>query len=445
MAKRDFSRYRHLAKEGTWIIAGRIGAVLGSLALVRVLTGLLTPAEYGQLALGLTLVALYGKVVFGGVGAGIGRYYAIAAEKDDLHGYLASSLRLLIYATIASLAIGFVITMGLGLIGYSHWISVALAAMLLAVLGGYDGILNGIQNAARQRAIVAMHSGLDAWLKIGLAVALLRWFGTSSTAVILGFAASAFLVTLSQLIFLRRTIRPLAPTSPRPKIGDWLSKIWVYSWPFSTWGIFTWMQQVSDRWALGLYENTQDVGLYTVVFQLGYTPITIVLGLSMTFLAPILYQRAGDATSATRNKNVSQIVWRITNSALFLTIIAVLVTSFLHQEIFYWLVAPDYRQVSYLLPWIVLAGGLFAAGQLLSIKMFSEMASRKLLFPKIISALFGVGVNLVGVYFFGVHGVVAGIIVFSVTHLAWIVLLAIKSDWERYEKVYFSGRVGNES
>lgn len=94
MVKRDFCRYRHLAKEGTWIIIGRIGSVLGSLALVRILTGFLTPAEYGQLALGLTLVALYGKVVFGGLGAGIGRYYVIAAERDDLHGYLASSLRL---------------------------------------------------------------------------------------------------------------------------------------------------------------------------------------------------------------------------------------------------------------------------------------------------------------------------------------------------------------
>lgn len=443
MVKRDFCRYRHLAKEGTWIIIGRIGSVLGSLALVRVLTGFLTPAEYGQLALGLTLVALYGKVVFGGLGAGIGRYYVIAAEKDDLHGYLASSLRLLIYATIASLAIEFVVTMGLGWIGYSQWISIALAAMLLAILGGYNGTLNAIQNAARQRAIVAMHNGLDAWLKIGLAVALLHWFGTSSAAVILGFAASAFLVTLSQLIFLRRTIRPLALTSPRPKIGGWLSQIWVYSWPFSTWGIFTWMQQVSDRWALGLYGNTQDVGLYTAVFQLGYTPIAIVLGLSMTFLAPILYQRAGDATSTTRNKTVSQIVWRITNSAIFLTIIAVLIASFIHQEIFYWFVDQDYRQVSYLLPWVVLAGGLFAAGQLLSIKIFSEMASHRLLFPKIISALFGVGVNLVGVHFFGVHGVVAGIIVFSVTHLAWIVLLAIKSDRESYERNYLSGQVEN--
>lgn len=425
------ARFKRLAKEGTWIVAGKIAVVLGSLALVRVLTEFLTPAEYGQLALGLTLVALYGKVVFGGISAGIGRHYAIAAERNDLHGYLVASRRLLIYATIVSSALGFFITTGLRQTGYSDSISIALAAMLFAVLSGYNTTLNGIQNAARQRAIVALHSGLDAWLKIGLAVLLFVWLGSSSAAVILGFAASALLVSLSQLIFLRRTIKPLPNGSPNPKVGDWPTKIWRYSWPFSTWGVFTWMQQASDRWALGLFESTEGVGLYAVVFQLGYTPIAIVLGLSMTLLAPILYQRAGDASSAARNRNVSQIVWRITTSAVLLTMIAVLATSILHREIFYWLVALDYRQVSYLLPWMILAGGLFAAGQLLSIKILSEMASRRLLLPKIISALCGVSVNLAGAFFFGVYGVVAGVILFSALHLIWIIFLAIRSDRER--------------
>lgn len=424
MSKPDFTRYRRLAKEGTWIIAGQIAVVLGSLALMRVLTEFLTPAEYGQLALGLTLVTLFGQVVFSGLFAGIGRHYAIAAEKSDLHGYLAASRRLLIYATITSLAIGFVVTMALGLIGYSHWISVALAATLLAVLGGYNSTLNVIQIAARQRAIVAMHDGLDAWLKIGLAVALLLWFGTSSAAVILGFAASAFLITLSQLLFLRRTIRPLAPSSPRPKAGDWPSQIWMYSWPFSAWGIFTWMQQVSDRWALGLYGNAQDVGFYAVVFQLGYTPIALVLGLSITFLAPILYQRAGDATSAQRNQNVHQIIWRITIAALLLTGLAVLATAVLHEWLFGLLVAAEFRWISYLLPWVILAGGVFAAGQMLSLKLMSEMKARELLVPKITTALLGIGLNVLGASVAGVEGVVAAMVAFSTIYLAWLIVLA---------------------
>ena len=67
----------------------------GSLALVRVLTGYLSPEEYGHLALGLTISTLFGQVIFGGIRAGIMRFYAIAREEQDLHGYLAATRRLM--------------------------------------------------------------------------------------------------------------------------------------------------------------------------------------------------------------------------------------------------------------------------------------------------------------------------------------------------------------
>lgn len=207
MAKRDFSRYRRLAKEGTWIIIGQIATVLGALVLVRVLTEHLVPVQYGQLALGLTVAGLVNQVVMG-VGNGIGRFYAIAAEKQDLGGYLRASRQLMFYATLAVLAIGLALMSGLLILGYSQWMGLAAAALLLSVLSGYNGSLSILQNAARQRAVVAFHSGLDAWLKILLALGVLFWLGSSSTAVVIGYALSALLVTGSQFIFLRRLILP---------------------------------------------------------------------------------------------------------------------------------------------------------------------------------------------------------------------------------------------
>ena len=48
-------RIRRLSKEGAWIVLGQVTAVLGSLASVRLLTELLDPAAYGELALGMTV------------------------------------------------------------------------------------------------------------------------------------------------------------------------------------------------------------------------------------------------------------------------------------------------------------------------------------------------------------------------------------------------------
>ena len=102
----QFLRYRHLVKEGSWIVIGQITSVIGLLVLVRVLTERLNPTQYGQLALGLTVAGLVNQVVMGGVTNGISRFYSVAAERQGLSAYLRSSRSLMIYATLAVLAIG---------------------------------------------------------------------------------------------------------------------------------------------------------------------------------------------------------------------------------------------------------------------------------------------------------------------------------------------------
>jgi O-antigen/teichoic acid export membrane protein len=422
MSTFDSSRFRRLAKEGVWVLSGQVASVVGALVLVRVLTEYLEPAQYGQLALGLTVAGLVNQVVMGGVTAGIGRFYSIAAEKGDLSGYLHASRRLMDYATSAVVAIALLLMAGLLWLGYSQWMALATAALALSVLSGYNSSLSGIQNAARQRAVVAFHGGLDAWLKILLAVGVMLWLGSSSTAVVLGYALSSLLVTCSQLLFLRRLIHP---QGKKPhEFTNWGQQIWAYSWPFSVWGVFTWAQQASDRWALQAFASTQDVGLYAVVFQLGYAPIGLATGMAMTFLGPILYQHSGSATDLSRNRSVHRIAWRITFAGLLMTALAFVLTLLLHEWIFQLLVAARYHSVSYLLPWMVLAGGIFAAGQMLALKLMSEMKSAVMTTAKIVTALLGVFLNVYGATKFGLQGVVAAVVAFSGIYFLWMAWLA---------------------
>ncbi len=287
------SRIHRLLAEGGWVVSGQIASVIGALVLVRVLTEYLDPAQYGELALGLTLAGLVNQTILGGITNGIGRYYSIAAEKQDLGAYLLATRYLLAYATAAVLAIALILIAGLYWLGYSQWIGLAAAALIFSVLSGYNSALGSIQNAARQRAVVAFHAGLDAWLKILLAVGVLLWLGTSSTAVVIGYTSSSLLITLSQLFFLRRTTPNRYASISRHQ--RWTPRIWAYSLPFATFGIFTWMHQISDRWALQAFATANDVGQYSVLFQIGYTPISLVSGIALSFLGPILYQRSGDA------------------------------------------------------------------------------------------------------------------------------------------------------
>lgn len=418
----DPSRLRRLAKEGGWIVVGQIATVAGALVLVRVLTEYLGPEQYGQLALGLTVAGLVNQIVMGGIAAGIGRFYSIAAEKRDLGDYLHATRRLLAYATVAVVAIGLLLMASLYWSGYSQWIGLAAAALVFSVLSGYNNTLSGVQNAARQRAIVAFHGGLDAWLKILLAMGAVLWLGASSTAVVIGYACSSLLITVSQLIFLRRTI-------PRQHIHtlnrqQWMHQMWAYSLPFSTWGVFTWMQQASDRWALQAFASTSDVGQYAVLFQLGFTPIALITGMAVSFLGPVLYQRAGDATDHARNANVHRLGWRMSHLSLIVTLLGFAITFALHERLFGLLVAPEYRGSSHLLPWVVLAGGIFAAGQMLALKLMSEMKSSTMTTAKIVTALIGILLNVIGAALAGMQGVIGALVAFSGIYFVWMAVLA---------------------
>jgi O-antigen/teichoic acid export membrane protein len=415
-------RFQRLAKEGSWIVVGQIAAILGALVLVRVLTEYLEPAQYGQLTLCLSVAAFFNQVAMGGISAGIVRFYSIAVEKYDLPGYLHASSRLMGYTTAVVALITLVLMTGLLWLGYTQWMGLVAAALVFSVLSGYNVSLSGILNAARHRAVVAFHVGVEAWLKILLAIGVMLWLENSSTAVMLGYALSSLLVTCSQLYFLRRLTQPQVTTTRGHE--KWGQQIWLYSWPFATWGVFAWVQQGSDRWALQTFATTQEVGLYAVLFQLGYTPIGLVTGMAMGFLAPIFYQRSGSAADHTRNLSVHRIAWSITFAGLLMTVLAFIFTYSQHEWIFQLLVASKYHAVSYLLPWVVLAGGFFSASQMLLLKLQSEMKQNTMIAAKILTAIIGICLNIYGASQFGLQGVVAALIAFSVITFLWMSWLA---------------------
>jgi O-antigen/teichoic acid export membrane protein len=255
------------------------------------------------------------------------------------------------------------------------------------------------------------------------------WLGASSTVAMLGYALSMLIVLTLQLLFFRHSLLSVESADRTETITDhqWRTRILTYSWPFATWGIFTWVQLSSDRWALQVFASTQDVGLYAVLYQMGYYPTIILVGLTVQLVSPMLFQRAGDASDLSRMREVHIINRRLTVGALLLTAIAVLCAFALHRLIFDWLVAPDYRAVSWLMPGMVLASGLFACGQVAAISLLSDTETRILIAPKIATALVGILLNIVGAALWGIVGVVFAGVVTAVMYLVWIWFLTFRS------------------
>ena len=240
-----------------------------------------------------------------------------------------------------------------------------------------------------------------------------------------GYALGIAVVLCSQYFFFGVIARE-AKNSRREV--SWERKILDYSWPFCTWSFFTWAQLSSDRWALGTYSSTKDVGLYAALYQLGNYPITMATLMATQLLAPILFQYAGHGRDEGRNAKANGYSWRISVLILLLTVIGSLAALLLHHQIFRLFVSPKYAPVSYLLPWMLLGSGIYSAGQTVALSLLIQMKTHKLIAAKITTALVGLALNFIGARYYGIRGVVFGGILFSVLHFIWLSVLA---EYER--------------
>ncbi|MBK8988623.1 MAG: lipopolysaccharide biosynthesis protein [Chloroflexi bacterium] len=421
-----FSIFSRLGKEFSWILVGQGAAILGGLIGLRWLTDVLSPTTFGEIALIMTIATLVNQIILGPLAGAALRFLSPAEEDQSTAAYLRALWSLIGQVSLWTVLATAVISSGLALFGRTNWAFFLVSAMVYALFTGYNQILNGMQNALRQRKIVAWHAALGQWLQVALVLLAVIRLGPTSGNAMLGYAAAAFLVLPSQTYFFRRKVLTLPGMQNQPTalaVYGWRRKLRDYALPISGWGVFTWVQMSSDRWALQISASTSSVGYFAVLYRLGYYPITLVTTLVTQLITPILFQKAGDATDASRMKTTTQVNQWLTAAALAVTVLGTGLAYFLHGPIFNVLVAAEYRAISWLLPWIILGGGLFATGQVATISLLSEANTKRLIAPKIGTAVCATSLNFAAAHFYGLPGVIFAGVVSGVVYIIWILAL----------------------
>jgi O-antigen/teichoic acid export membrane protein len=420
------ARFARLGSEMAWVVLGQTMAAVGGLVAVRGLTEVLTPDRYGELALGITLGTLGQLVAWSPISGAVLRYFAAAQESLQLGAYLQAVRRLLVQATAGLVALGFVIVIALVALGATQWIALALAALLFTLLSGYESTLDSMQLAGRQRRIVAWHQGANVWVRVLMALVLLSVAGASSAVAMMGFAVGVLLVLASQLFFFFRVI-PFQKTHGPVSGGDAVavaSRMIQYAWPIAAWGVFSWTQAVSDRWILQAFTSTGVVGVYSVLYQLGFYPMSLFSAVTLQFVSPVLFARAGDGSDLPRLNSTSQLVLTMVVATLAFTAMATVAAGLLHRAIFAVLVDVRYRSVSGLLPWMVCAGGLFAAGQAASQVLMVAGLTKRLIAPKGAIAVVTLALYTLGAHMRGLDGIIYANTAFGILYFCWMSNLA---------------------
>jgi O-antigen/teichoic acid export membrane protein len=406
------NRFARLAKEGFWIFLGQFISMVGLIVSIKVLTKLLSPSIYGEIAIGLTIATFVNQVIFGPISAGVLRFYSAASHEKSMNSYLLGTVDLANQATKYLTLPAVVIAFGLIIYSTSSFIVTFIIAFVLSVVMGYGAIFSGVQTAARNRVVVAVHQGLEPILRLALAVFLIIIFKESSQIVLMAYLISSGVILASQYYFFKKL-----KNNSKNKISNeknWAKEIWAFSWPIAIFGVFTAFQLSSDRWALQIFDSANEVGLFAVVFQLGYFPLQVLNGLATQFLTPILYQRNAHIENVKGVGGGEKLNHLLSNLTLLMTLLGFLIALYFHSEIFSLLASSDYAPASKYLPWMVLSSGFFAAGQTLSIIYMTSKRTKFLMYAKIVTAIIAVGLNIVGAYAFGLQGIVFASLTFSI-------------------------------
>lgn len=425
------SRYKKIVGEFSQVGIGQAMATLGGLVGVRLLTQYMTPISYGELSLGMTFLTLIQQLITGPMANGIARFFSIAQEKQSMQEYIQSVFSLLAKSGILTSAIFLCSFVGLVLTKNQVWVGLLIFSFLFALVSNVNIVLENLYNAARKRVIVAWHQGLSQWLRFLGAITLILVFGSNSQNAMAGYLIAGILIIFSQWYFFRKLFVAPKKTfifeSVNKGFSGWETQIIRFSLPFSIWGIFTWIQMSSDRWALQSFQSTSSVGLYTVLYQVGYYPIILLNTVLVQYITPVLYGRVGDGMDTHKVRSTQSITNQVAFFSIIFSLIFVVLTYVLADWIVALFVAVEFRSLSYLLPGMVLAGGVFASGQICALTALNNNQPQILLIPKIITSILGALFNYLGAYFAGVEGVVVGNILFSAIYFLWVYLLLYPS------------------
>lgn len=414
-----------LAIELIWVVTGQLASIIFGFVFIRILTDNLSPAEYGQLSLIVTLGALVCVVPAAYFITSIERMYSLSVEQNEQYEYYAAIKQMAKKSGSLSLIIlvAMLIIFKVLYPSYWEWRGAVFLAALFTIISGYSTALTSIFNAARERSLVAAYISVDALLKV-LLTSILAYGNLVDiyTILFMYVALSTITLVMRYRTFLTKIAKPLIGEDKN--IHKWQQKMYRYSMPFVYFQLFTWLHASSDKWALETYSSAEQTGLLVVLTQIGYAPMVIFSGMTITFISPILYQLSGSGRSKDKKVKVHNLSIKISKYIFLVTIMATLIAYLGHELVFEVMVNNKYHSVSYLMPYVVFSAGLFSIGQMLFTKLSSELRISELLKPKILTALIGVLLNFTGAYLFGVDGVVISLLLFSIGFSLWMVYLS---------------------
>lgn len=361
------------------VVAGRLTAALVALITIRAVTTFLTPEQYGELALFITVQMFCGLFLINPIGQHVNLHTHLWWDEGSLVAWLESYR----YYVFAVSLVGGVLVLSLNKqSSIDSLILIAVIMIASVVAGTWNATLVPMLNMLGFRAASVLWSIITVAVSLVSSIFLVVWLSSASA----WFAGQTIGMALGAVgarhVLRRNAVRSVYPLNKRP----WLDKrtILAYCFPLAVATGFMWMQLSGYRLLIEHYWGLAQLGFIAIGLQLAGQVWALIESLAMQFLYPLFYRRISEHE---KNAEVELALSDLLNTLVpvYLILTGLLVSS--APYLLKLLVAPQFQEA---ITFVVLGAGIElcrAMGNLLSNAAHVRRKAKSLTVPYAVGSM----------------------------------------------------------
>jgi O-antigen/teichoic acid export membrane protein len=395
-------------------------AALGQIIGVRLLTEAVSPAVFGEVTLVVGMSMLATSVLVNPTMQALLRYYPEYAQTGDASPVERTALRQIIRASAYAIPL----SAPLAIVGVAAgWVNVGVLVLLfiLTTVDGMRLLRTTVMNASRQHHRYGVWQIGEAWGRPLLAYGATIWLGVHAEIVL-----GAFIVTslvLYGVMGLLPDSRSTATPSREFNESDLLRKFQTYGWPLIPLGLVGWISGMADRYMIGGMLSAQNVGMYAAAYGLASRPMLMLSTMAETAVRPLYYSAIACQDLPGGRKYL--LAWFAVVASAGTA--ACMFFALFHQQIADLLLGPDFREASYLMPWIAAGYGLLALYHISARVCLGHDAPQAVTVTEAAGALLAIVIGFIFIQAYGLWGAAVAVPIYYGVQLIGSVWLAVRS------------------
>ena len=384
-----------------WVAGCQIIALLVNIFLIKLLTGKLSLESYGYYSLFITTVIFARQLIYDPISYIVVRDCGQLTSPNEISRNIQAvnfiSDRLTIW-----IGAGLIFTAIILYIKYSvsFQIIFIIVCVFYLIANGGGGIVLAILNIIKKRQSYALLTIFDSLIKILMVALVLELSGGDLIEAMGAITFGGILSYVSARIYFNNLIEPNLNNQNQTKA--FAKNILINSLPLYLPTFLVALKSVGERWMVAAYVGVEDLAVFNVFHQLGFSPAVMIIGVMQTFVAPLIYQRC-QKKNKMYTEDVVKYVYRLIILVFALGLLGCLMAVLFAPQILVHIVSKEYYDYFSLFA-IFIAAGITHLGV---IGLYEANIAGRLMMTVMIV---GILISVLSVIFWGFYGALFGLV-----------------------------------